>query len=129
MPTILIIDDEPDVREFLATALRRPGYQIFTAGNGLEGVHLCRREAVDLVVTDLVMPGQEGLETIIELRREHPQLPVIAISGGERGGNQHYLSAASLCGAERVFDKPVSAASLLAAVRDLIGPPDPTPEA
>jgi len=122
MARILIIDDEAEVREFLETALSRSGYDAYAVSNGREGVHHCRREAVDLVITDLVMPEKEGLETIIELRREHPDLPVIAISGGEEGKNQHYLSAAELCGAERVFGKPISPKDLLKAVRELIGP-------
>lgn len=123
MPRILIIDDEPEVRDFLVAALARAGYDAQAVANGREGVHQCRRVDVDLVITDLVMPEQEGLETIIELQREHPGLPVIAISGGARGGNEHYLEAATLCGAQRVFGKPVSPAILLAAVQDLVGPP------
>jgi len=121
MPQILVIDDEPEVREFLVTALERSGFSVSSAANGREGVHHCRRNQIDLVITDLVMPEKEGLETIIELKREHPDLPVIAISGGARGDSQHYLSAAELCGAERVFDKPIAPDVLVAAVREILG--------
>ncbi len=123
MPKILVIDDEPDVREFLATALRRAGYHVVAAANGREGIHACRRATVDLVITDLVMPEKEGLETIIELRREHPEVAVIAISGGARGSNRTYLNAAELCGADRVFGKPIAPGTLVAAVHDIVGPP------
>jgi len=129
MTRILIIDDEPDVRDFLEAALSRSGYQTQAVSNGREGVHHCRREAVDLVITDLIMPEKEGLETIIELRREHPGLPVIAISGGDIDQSQSYLKAAELLGAERVFGKPISPKQLLEAVRELVGPAPSDPEA
>ncbi len=123
MQRILVIDDEPDVRDFLVTALRRAGYEVMAAANGREGIHACRRNAVDLVITDLVMPEKEGLETIIELRREYPGVAVIAISGGARGSNRTYLNAAELCGADRVFGKPIAPSTLVAAVQDIVGPP------
>jgi CheY-like chemotaxis protein len=123
MTRILVIDDEPGVRDFLAAALGRAGYEVAAAANGREGIHLCRRGGVDLVITDLVMPEKEGLETIIELRRDHPDLAVIAISGGARGSDRTYLGAAELCGADRVFDKPIAPATLLTAVREIVGPP------
>jgi DNA-binding response OmpR family regulator len=123
MTRILVIDDEPGVRDFLATALARAGYEVAAAANGREGIHLCRCAGVDLVITDLVMPEKEGLETIVELRRDHPDLAVIAISGGARGSSRTYLSAAELCGADRVFDKPIAPATLLTAVREIVGPP------
>lgn len=129
MTRILIIDDEPDVRDFLEAALSRSGYEAQAVSNGREGIHHCRREAVDLVITDLIMPEKEGLETIIELRREHPGLPVIAISGGDIGQSQSYLKAAQLLGAERVFGKPISPKQLLEAVRELVGPALSDPEA
>ncbi len=128
MQRILVIDDEPDVREFLVAALSRAGYLVTAAANGREGVHACRREEMDLVITDLVMPEKEGLETILELRREHPDLAVIAISGGPRGSNRNYLGAAELCGADRVFGKPIAPAALLAAVKDVLGTPKTSDE-
>jgi len=128
MQRILVIDDEPDVRDFLITALSRAGYDVRGAANGREGVHACRREMVELVITDLVMPEKEGLETIIELRREHPELKVIAISGGARGSSRNYLKAAQLCGAHRVFNKPISPVDLLHAVQEAIGDPDHSTE-
>jgi len=123
MHRILVIDDERDLREFLVTALERAGYAVTAAANGREGIHACRLEPVDLVITDLVMPEKEGLETIVELRREHPELRVIAISGGARGSNRTYLGAAELCGADRVFGKPIAPRTLLTAVREILGPP------
>jgi len=117
---ILVIDDDEDIRMLLRRGLEAAGYQVFEAENGRVGMELQRRHRCDLVVTDLIMPDQEGLETIAALRREFARTPVIAISGGGRIGPEAYLPAARELGAVEVFRKPFRIKELLQAVADLL---------
>ena len=110
---ILIIEDDPEVRELLKVLLTRKGFEVDVAGDGTEGIHAFRTHPADLIITDLVMPGKEGLETIIDLRREFPDLKIIAISGGGVDGQNNYLNAARLCGATMTFRKPFQNEELL----------------
>lgn len=121
MGHILVIEDDPEVRSLLCALLTRAGHQVREAENGQQGIHSYRTHPADLIITDLFMPVKEGLETIIDLRREFPDLKIIAISGGNREGKGNYLKAAQLCGASRIFHKPFDNADLLAAIDDLIG--------
>ena len=84
MSRILIIDDDKQMREMLKQTLERAGYAVIEAQNGLEGVAVYREQHVDVVITDLIMPGKDGMETIIELKREFPDVRIIAVSGGSR---------------------------------------------
>ncbi len=120
MARILIIEDDREVRSLLATLLSRKGHEVRQAGDGQEGIHAFRTDPCDLVITDLIMPRKEGLETIIDLRGEFPDLLIIAISGGSRGNRQSYLRTAELCGAARIFSKPFDNQELLAAVDELL---------
>jgi len=120
MARILIIEDDPEVRQLLQSLLVRAGHAVIEAADGREGIHLYRTNKPDLVVTDLIMPGQEGLETIVELHREFPDQKIIAISGGSRDGKDNYLKAAQLCGADRIFRKPFDNSEFLAAVGELL---------
>lgn len=125
MPNILVIDDDPNVRDILRRMLGRAGYQVRTADNGKRGVELFRKTGADLVVTDIVMPEQEGLETIRELHREFPRLEIIVISGGGGLGEPgSYLRMGEMFGARYSFQKPIPRDELLAAIRELIGPGD-----
>ena len=84
MARILIIDDEPNMRSMLRRMLHKAGHQVSEAGDGAEGIDSYERDPPDLVITDILMPKKEGIETIIALHRADPDLPVIAISGGGR---------------------------------------------
>ncbi len=117
---ILIIEDDAEVRELLGTLLSRDGHEISSAADGIEGIHAFRTDPADLIITDLVMPGKEGLETIVDLRREFPDLKIIAISGGGLDGQNNYLNAARLCGATLTFRKPFKNQELLDAVNGLL---------
>jgi CheY-like chemotaxis protein len=117
--TILVVDDEPGVRAFLRQVLEQAGYRILEAADGGEALHSCRREQVNLILMDLVMPEKEGLETIQELRRSFPQIRVIAMSGAP--GGTVYLEAARHLGADNVLTKPIDVANLLQLVRRLVG--------
>ncbi|UCG53834.1 MAG: response regulator, partial [Candidatus Latescibacterota bacterium] len=104
----------------LRMTLDGEGYETAEAPNGKVAVELHREWPADLVITDVVMPEQEGIATVIELRRDWPTLPIIVISGGGRVDSQNYLRIAEGLGANRTFAKPVDRGELLHAVRELL---------
>lgn len=120
MGSILIIDDNIEIRKLLRELLEREKYQVFEASEGDEGINICRRQKIDLVITDLVMPGKEGIETIIELKHDFPDINIIALSGGGKIGPRIYLEYAEIFGADHSFSKPISPRKLLAAVNELV---------
>lgn len=111
---ILVIDDEQSVRASLEQALTTAGHTVVLAANGLEGVNLQRKEPADLVITDLFMPEQDGVETIMQLRKFAPNVGVIAISGNPLGGEM--LAVAQKLGALAIFEKPFTVSELLKAI-------------
>jgi two-component system response regulator (stage 0 sporulation protein F) len=115
MATILIIDDEEIIRVLLRSALEAAGHEVVEAANGREGLDLYRRRPADLVITDIIMPGLNGLDMLLELTREFLHAKVIAISGA--GGEKNVLDVAKLLGARQTFQKPFSMPHLLGAVR------------
>jgi DNA-binding response OmpR family regulator len=120
MADILVIDDEEALRRLVARVLRAEGHTVREAANGREGLRLFREARPALLITDIIMPGQEGIETIIELRREAPEFPILAISGGGEG---MYLKLAASLGATETLAKPFGADELLAAVAALLSAP------
>jgi len=117
--TILVADDEEGVRKFLVTVLANAGYEVVEAANGREAVEAIRSRRVDLLITDLVMPEQEGIETILALRKSSASLKIVAISGAFEG---RYLNAAASLGADATILKPVSPHDLLSTVREVLAP-------
>ena len=115
--TVLVIDDDSAVRGFLRQILGGAGYVVVEAGDGKSGMSKIGPQAVDLVITDLVMPEQEGLETLQRLRIERPNLPVIAISGAFGGS---YLKTARRFGATATLAKPIDPEALLRTVREAL---------
>ena len=120
MARILVIDDDEQVLDMLYESLTREGYDVLKASNGEQGLKLYREESVDLIITDLIMPKKEGIETIIELRQDFPDVKIIAISGGGRTGTKDYLHMAKIFGVQRTFTKPVAREQLLEAIKELI---------
>jgi CheY-like chemotaxis protein len=120
MSRILVVDDESRIRMLLNTILSRKGYEVEEAPEGAAAIRLCREKDYDLVIMDLIMPEQEGLETIMQLRREKPDLPVIAISGGGKTGNLDFLNTALKLGAQRAISKPFSNQEILDNVSELL---------
>jgi len=118
--TILLIDDEIELRATVSRLLQRAGYEVVTAANGAEALATARFVRADLVITDIIMPEKEGLETIAELRREFPELPVIAVSGGGVVDPGSYLTIAQRLGADRALAKPFGFQELLSTVRELL---------
>ena len=119
-PTVLVIDDDEAVRAVLVKTLRNAGYRVREARDGKAGMRLVHGSSIDLVITDLVMPEQEGLETVRMLRQNHPNLSVVAMSGAFDG---EFLKAAGIFGAHSLLRKPIGADDLLAVVRQLAGTP------
>jgi CheY-like chemotaxis protein len=101
--------------------LEDEGYDVLEAPNGKEGIELFKEERADLIICDLIMPEKEGIETIMELRRDFPEVKIIAMSGGGRGGADQYLSSAKSLGANAALIKPFERETLLAVVSELLG--------
>ncbi|HEY7490086.1 MAG TPA: response regulator [Candidatus Tectomicrobia bacterium] len=120
MARILVIDDEDQSRQMLQQALERAGYEVTTARDGSEGLRRFREAPTDLVITDILMPEKEGLETIMDLRREFPAVKIIAVSGGGRTGSLNFLDIAKRLGARRTLQKPFGLREMLAVVHELL---------
>jgi DNA-binding NtrC family response regulator len=118
--SVLIIDDDEFVKNMLRQTFKQAGYEVATASNGRIGLQLYQTEPFDIVITDLIMPDMEGIETITHLRKYNPNVKVIAISGGGRNRPDDYLHLASKLGASKTFTKPVDRNELLEAVRKLV---------
>ncbi len=120
MARILIIDDDPEMLEMLSQMLERGGHDPVTAPDGEAGTRLFRQEKIDLIITDMVMPEKDGMETIMELKSDFPHVKIIALSGGAKIGPYSYLMMAKRLGADRIFSKPVKRKELLAAIDELL---------
>ena len=120
MADILVIDDDEGFRYMVCKLLSRAGYSVLDCQDGKKGIDLLRKNSVPLVITDLIMPDQEGIETIMQLRRDFPQVKIIAMSGGGRGSSEIYLDSAMRLGASRCFSKPFDAEAFLEAVKELL---------
>ena len=118
MALILVVDDEPDVRAFVAAALRLAGHEVDVAADGSEALRRYRARRADLVIMDIFMPEKEGLETIMDLRQEFPDVRILAISGGGRTGDRNFLAQARYFGAGRSLAKPFSHEQLLKIVEE-----------
>ena len=95
MRKILIIDDEPYILLMLKKMLEKAGYEVDMASNGQQGMELFEKDNADLVITDIIMPDKEGLEIILEMKKQRPDLKIIAISGGGRISPESYLECAT----------------------------------
>ncbi len=118
MARILLIDDDDVFRGTLGELLLAEGHAVSTASDGAKGAKLFRSAPYDVVITDLIMDGGEGLETVMRVRREYPEIAVIAMSGFSNH-SELYLEVAKRFGAHRTFVKPFSALELQQAIRDL----------
>jgi CheY-like chemotaxis protein len=123
MAKILVLDDEPSILLMMKKMLEKAGHEVDIALNGKEGMVLFEKNRPDLLITDIIMPEKEGLETIFEVRRKHPDLKIIAISGGGRIGPNGYLPGAKLLGADMVFQKPLVQKDFMDAVSGLLNEP------
>jgi DNA-binding response OmpR family regulator len=112
MAFVLVIDDEPLVRKTVRRMLERSGHLVVEACDGREGERIFAAQPIDLVITDVLMPEQEGIETIRNLRRTDPSVRILAMSGGGRTKNQEFLELARKLGATATIAKPFDLAEL-----------------
>jgi DNA-binding response OmpR family regulator len=119
---VLLIDDDAPLREMLALSLRHLRHEVTEAGTGREGLRRFRERGADIVVTDLVMPEEDGLGVLLELRKIAPNLPVIVMSGGLKN-SPLYRDLAAKLGATRVLAKPFGVGVLDAAIAEVLAPP------
>jgi DNA-binding response OmpR family regulator len=118
---ILVIDDEAEIRAVLREIFEFNGYEVIEAADGNSGVRQFETTNPDLVISDIVMPEQEGIFTIMEIRKKKPGARIIAMSGGGLMATPNdYLQLAQKLGADKVFMKPLDLAELLSAVRTLL---------
>lgn len=120
MTKILIIDDEPQVRKMLRQLLEDNSYDVLEAENGVEGYEKFSSETPDIILTDLIMPEQEGLETIKKIVDNRPGAKIIAMSGGGINDPARYLNIALKFGARHVFSKPIERQELLGTIQELL---------
>ena len=120
MALILIVDDDAQYRKMLRIMLEKDGHEILEASDGKAGLEKYRKDPTDLVISDIFMPHQEGLQTIKELRQDYPDAKIVAISGGGRVKGFDYLNDAELFGANRTLAKPFTSQDLLQAVGELL---------
>lgn len=119
MARILLIDDDNLVRMAISAVLEGAGHEVVQAPNGRVGTAAYARSAFDLVITDILMPEQEGIETIRILRHANPSVKILAISGGGRIGSQDFLLLAEMLGAAATLKKPFDPDELTARVAAL----------
>jgi DNA-binding response OmpR family regulator len=119
---ILVIEDDPAMRRMIVRTLAAAGHEMIEAKDGQEGLSHFRVDRPTLVITDVLMPGVDGLETIRALRGYAPRVAIIAISGGGSTQNMSFLDFAKKLGADAVIEKPFRARDLVAAVRKLLTP-------
>ncbi|MEQ1842884.1 MAG: response regulator [Verrucomicrobiales bacterium] len=123
MSRILLIDDDHSLRSVVAKSLAHAGFEVVQAEDGLQGIELSRVATFDLIITDLIMPVQEGMETIMVLRQEAPNIPIIAISGG-LSNTRTYLDIAGKIGARRILEKPFTTKELLGLIEEVLASPN-----
>jgi len=120
MAHLLLIDDDESFRPMLRENLEQMGHTVTEARNGKEGLAHYASAPADLVLTDLIMPEKEGIETILDLRKKWPDVKIIAMSGGGRGSAASYLKTAQQLGAQYVLAKPFSNDELVAAINNML---------
>jgi len=120
MASVLVVDDEELARFTIREILEAEGHSVVEAKNGNEAIAQFNKEQTDIIITDIIMPDKEGIETIIELKRDHPNVKIIAISGGGRTRNLDFLELAKRYGADSALAKPFSEDELIEALDDVL---------
>ena len=117
---VLVIDDTAEVREMIGQMLSGEGYDVLEAANGKKGMQIISSDPkIDIVITDLIMPEKEGIETIREIKQDYSHIRILAISGGGKIDSQNYLAIAKGMGADLTLSKPFVKQDLLKAVQEL----------
>jgi CheY-like chemotaxis protein len=122
MACILLVEDDHDLREMLRTSLVRRKYIVSEASNGKEALLRFKPAMTDLVITDLIMPDEDGLKVIMKIKEIKPEIKIIAISGGGKAGPGNYLDLAKILGADEIFSKPFSINDLMKKIEIMLSP-------
>ena len=128
MPTVMIVDDEELIRNMIRKSLIRTGYKVIEAVNGKEAMELVANEKIDLVIADLVMPEKGGLELIMELNNNYPNIKKIAISGKIPVDNESISGLTDEFGVEAVYSKPFEIFDLLKVIKSIVPITDSDPK-
>jgi CheY-like chemotaxis protein len=120
MPGILIVEDDKELREMLKISLLRNNFTVLEAENGKDAIIHFKPLLTDLVVTDLIMPEEDGLKVVIKLKELKPSIKIIAISGGGKVGPGSYLNLAKALGADAIYSKPFSINDLVVKIEELL---------
>lgn len=118
--SVLIVDDNADMRSFVRIVLERAGFEVQVAGDGERALDLQRAQPVDVLITDIFMPERDGIELIHQFKSAFPLVKIIAMSGGGRVSNMDYLPFAADIGADRVLRKPFAGNTLLRMLQDFV---------
>ncbi len=121
MTRVLVAEDSSEIRENLRQILEFGGFEVLEASNGKEAIESQRKISADILITDILMPEKDGIETILEFRRDFPSVKILAISGGGRLDKEWCLNIAKKSGADRTLSKPFRCEEILATVNELIG--------
>ena len=125
MTAILVVDDQKELRTVVRRVLTEANYEVAEAEDGEAALAAFRASPPALVITDIIMPGKEGIEVIATMKRERPEVKVLAISGGGRTHVMDFLAIARKAGADAALEKPFRKSDLLARVAELLGPQAP----
>ena len=120
MARIIVIDDQEPIRRIVRRALEQEGHEVLDASEGEMGMRLLEQHAADVVITDIFMPGQDGILTLRQIRKQFPAVKVIVISGGDSSGLLDLRHDAELLGAVKSLQKPFTAAELVQTVREVL---------
>ena len=120
MPGVLIIEDDNELREMLKLSLARKRYIIQEAENGKDAINHFKPAVTDLVITDLIMPEEDGLKVIMKLKEIKPSVKIIAISGGGKAAPGSYLNLAKALGADAIYSKPFSVSTMIGKIEELL---------
>ena len=120
MARIIVIDDQEPIRRIVRRALEQEGHEVLDASEGEMGMRLLEQHAADVVITDIFMPGQDGIVTLRQIRKQFPAVNVIVISGGDSSGLLDLRHDAELLGAVKSLQKPFTAAELVQTVREVL---------
>jgi len=121
MARILVIDDQESIRRVVRRALEQDGHEVFDASDGELGMEILESQSFDVVITDIFMPGQDGIVTLRQIRKRFPAVKVIVISGGDSSGLLDLRQDAELLGAVKSLQKPFNAGEIMDVVRSVVG--------
>ena len=122
MARVLIVEDDANLRLILQNVVDQAGHTTYVATDGQDALNQVQQEPPDIVVTDIIMPEKEGIELILSLRKEFPEIRIIAISGGGQLGADHYLDMAREFGADITIGKPFDKQCFMDAITELLSP-------